>query len=193
MKTISIVMFDDFETLDAFGPAEVLSKLDGYEIRSVSLLGGIVTNSQGIMVVTERMLDVQDSDILIVPGGMGTRTLVTDDWFLSGLSDLASKAKWVLSVCTGSALLAAAGILDGRHATTNKNAFDWVRNQGTSVLWEREPRWVRDGNIYTAASVSAGTDMAVGFVADQFGKEKAEEICKQIEYHWYDNAAHDTF
>ena len=74
MKTISIVMFDDFETLDAFGPAEVLSKLDGYEIRSVSLLGGIVTNSQGIMVVTERMLDVQDSDILIVPGGMGTRT-----------------------------------------------------------------------------------------------------------------------
>lgn len=179
MKTISIVMFDDFETLDAFGPAEVLSKLDGYEIRSVSLLGGIVTNSQGIMVVTERMLDVQDSDILIVPGGMGTRTLVTDDWFLS--------------VCTGSALLAAAGILDGRHATTNKNAFDWVRNHGTSVLWEREPRWVRDGNIYTAAGVSAGTDMAVGFVADQFGKEKAEEICKQIEYHWYDNAAHDTF
>ena len=87
MKTISIVMFDDFETLDAFGPAEVLSKLDGYEIRSVSLLGGIVTNSQGIMVVTERMLDVQDSDILIVPGGMGTRTLVTDDWFLSGLSN----------------------------------------------------------------------------------------------------------
>lgn len=110
MKTISIVMFDDFETLDAFGPAEVLSKLDGYEIRSVSLLGGIVTNSQGIMVVTERMLDVQDSDILIVPGGMGTRTLVTDDWFLSGLGDLASKTKWVLSVCTGSALLAAAGI-----------------------------------------------------------------------------------
>ena len=186
-------MFDDFETLDAFGPAEVLSKLEGYEIRSVSLLGGIVTNSQGIMVVTERMLDVQDSDILIVPGGMGTRTLVTDDWFLSGLGDLASKTKWVLSVCTGSALLAAAGILDGRHATTNKNAFDWVRNHGTSVLWEREPRWVRDGNIYTAAGVSAGTDMAVGFVADQFGKEKAEEICKQIEYHWYDNAAHDTF
>ena len=108
MKTISIVMFDDFETLDAFGPAEVLSKLDGYEIRSVSLLGGIVTNSQGIMVVTERMLDVQDSDILIVPGGMGTRTLVTDDWFLSGLGDLASKTKWVLSVCRRQAFWTAA-------------------------------------------------------------------------------------
>lgn len=85
-----------------------------------------------------------------------------------------------MSVCTGSALLAKTGMLDGKDATTNKRAYNWVIQQNSNIKWIKEARWVQDGNIYTSSGVSAGIDMALGFVADNFGIEKAEEIATGI-------------
>lgn len=90
----------------------------------------------------------------------------------------------VMTVCTGSALAAAAGLLDGLHATGNKRAFDWTMSMGKKVLWQRDARWTRDGKFYTAAGVSAGIDMALGFVADRFGRERALSLAEGMEYVW---------
>lgn len=90
----------------------------------------------------------------------------------------------VMTVCTGSALAAAAGLLDGLRATGNKRAFDWAMSMGEKVLWQRDARWTRDGKFYTAAGVSAGIDMALGFVADHFGRERALSIAEGMEYCW---------
>lgn len=104
--------------------------------------------------------------------------------FLKKLFDLAQDAEYVLSICTGSALLAKAGVLNGIKATSNKKAFDWVVSVSDKIQWCRQARWVRDGKIYTSAGVSAGMDMSLGFIGDLYGMEQAEQIAQDIEYIW---------
>ncbi len=182
--TVCFLFFPDFETLDIFGPVEILTRVEGAEPRFVSVGGGQVRSRQGYLVDTAPLSEMDGGGILVVPGGMGTRPLVNDDAFLSALAAACKKADWVLSVCTGSALLAKAGLLDGRTATSNKKAFEWVRSQSDGVLWNEPARWCADGKYYTSTGVSAGMDMALGFVSDRFGLRKAEEIAKDIEYVW---------
>jgi len=193
--SIVAFLFDDFETLDLFGPVEVfghLSKL--YTIRYCSLEGGIVASVHGVRVETEKMSDVvDDPDLLIVPGGIGTRACVTDRTVLDVLRSAAERSTWVLTVCTGSGLLAATGLLDGRSATSNKIAFDWVRSQGRGVRWQPKARWVIDGKYYTSSGVSAGIDMALGFIGDILGINVAEQIAAGIEYIWNHDADNDSF
>lgn len=159
MKQITALLYHDFTALDALGPLEVLGRLPGYEIRYASLFGG-----------------------------MGSRQLVLQDDFLAALRKAALESTLVMTVCTGSALAAAAGLLDGLHATGNKKAFDWTMSMGKKVLWQRDARWTRDGKFYTDAGVSAGIDMALGFVADHFGREKAFSIAEGMEYGWNERA-----
>ena len=109
---INILLFEDFQTLDVFGPAEVLARIDGAHLRFFSRSGGIITSAQGVPVVTEPAAAADMSEILVVPGGRGTRTLAEDDDFLRFLRDWADRARFCLSVCTGSALLARCGVLD---------------------------------------------------------------------------------
>jgi transcriptional regulator GlxA family with amidase domain len=99
----------------------------------------------------------------------------------------------VLTVCTGSALLARTGLLSGRRATSNKRAFDWVVEQDRGVLWKRKARWIRDDKYYTSSGVSAGIDMTLGFVGDRHGTETAERISKGIEYLWNRDSGYDPF
>ncbi|EFB91818.1 hypothetical protein HMPREF7215_1416, partial [Pyramidobacter piscolens W5455] len=127
------------------------------------------------------------------PGGRGTRPLAGDGEFLAALRELADASTYCLSVCTGSALLAGCGALNGREATSNKRALDWVTSCGEKVLWRGQARWVADGKFYTSSGVSAGMDMALGFVADRFGRERAAEIARQIEYRWNDDPDDDPF
>jgi transcriptional regulator GlxA family with amidase domain len=127
------------------------------------------------------------------PGGSGTREKVNDVNFTAFIRNMASESKYILSVCTGSALLARAGILNGKRATSNKRAFKWVVEQGQDVHWVKEARWVNDDKIYTSSGVSAGIDMALGFIGDLFGKEKALEISNGIEYMWNENSEYDPF
>lgn len=181
-KEVIIVLYNDFTALDVFGPVEVLGNVEDYTIGYASLRGGLVHNRQGIAMMTQPMEDVKSSEIVLIPGGYGSRTVIQDKEFLAQLDRLMQLSQYVLCVCTGSALAAATGSLTGKRATSNKMAFEWVKSQGSDVCWDDTARWVRDGNLYTSSGVSAGIDMAVGFVWDQFGAEEARRICNLMEY-----------
>jgi putative intracellular protease/amidase len=192
---INILLFEGFETLDVFGPVEVFGKEpDLFELRFISLNGGLIESAQGVRVETGiyRKEDGMDS-ILLVPGGSGTREKVNDRALIDLIKGISGTAKYILSVCTGSALLARAGLLDGKKATSNKRAFKWVMDQGKDVSWVKEARWVTDGNIYTSSGVSAGIDMSLGFIEDLLGRETAIGIANRIEYVWNKDKGYDPF
>ena len=192
MNILNILLFPDFETLDVFGPVEVFGMSGLYDIHYVSMEGGIITNQYGIHIETQKA-EPAPGGIWLIPGGPGTRPLARDDVFIQHLADLLTDAGSILTVCTGSALLARTGLLDEYTATSNKRSFEWVKSCGEAVYWQRHPRWVRDGNIWTSAGVSAGIDMALGFLAHQHGAETAEEAAVRMEYHWNTDAEHDIF
>ncbi|ATW25106.1 dimethyladenosine transferase [Candidatus Formimonas warabiya] len=194
MTNFNVILFNNFETLDVFGPIEVIGKLGKhYEIECFSEKGGIITSSQNIRVETLPISDINRDGILLIPGGFGTRSEVNNKELIRYIKDLSLCAKFVLTVCTGSALLASTGLLKGIMATTNKMAFDWVIEQDKDVQWIRKARWVKDGKYYTSSGVSAGIDMALGFIADTMGTEVAEKISQGIEYVWNRDKDSDLF
>lgn len=195
MQTITALVFDDFETLDLFGPIEMFGSLsEFYRLQFASLTGGIIHNQHNVSLQTIAVnaLDYQ-TDILLIVGGPGTRQLVNDHQFLQTLKVLANNADWVLSVCTGSALLARADILDGRRATSNKRAWSWVISQSDRVHWIKQARWVVDGKFYTSSGVSAGMDMALGFIADRHSVASALQVANSAEYQWQQDCEQDSF
>ena len=195
MKEIITVLYNDFETLDAFGPVEVLGTLsDQYAIRFASQAGGVVVSSQKVPVLTVPFAECTAKNaVLLIPGGLGTRELTKDRAFVDALHGLARDAEFILTVCTGSILLSKTGILDGKQATSNKRVFAWTKMESPAVHWVKKARWVKDGNIYTSSGVSAGIDMALGFVADRFGRDTALKAAQGIEYEWHEDPARDPF
>ena len=191
--TVDLLLFDRFETLDAFGPVEMLSDMGHNAVVCCSLYGGPVRSSHGFTVETVPLEETGKGNVLLLPGGMGTRVLVGDTAFLDALKAKAEESEYVLTVCTGSALLAKSGLLDGRCATSNKMALEWVRSCSDRVLWKSSARWVADGKYYTASGVSAGIDMALGFLNDRFGEEKARKIARVTEYVWNSDPSFDPF
>lgn len=194
-RRLAIVLFDGFELLDVFGPVELFSMLpDRLRIDYLGPAEGPVTSSQGAQVVaTSGYAQAQTPDLLLVPGGQGTRTLVGDDRFLRWLRGWAVDASLVTSVCTGSAVLAAAGLLDGYRATSNKAAFGWVRGHGTSVDWVAQARWVHDRDRWTSAGVAAGMDMAAALIGDLFGADTARAVTTLAELDVHSDASWDPF
>lgn len=193
MQPLYLLLFPGFETLDACGPAEMFGQLqEHYTLHCISARGGGVESQQGLVFETQPWEKIAHGPLLI-PGGYGTRPLVEDAAYLAKLRQLAEAAPYVLTVCTGSALLARTGLLDGRQATSNKLSFDWVLSQGPQVRWQKKARWVKDGKYYTSSGVSAGMDMALGFIAEHFGIAKAEEIARFTEYVWNRDPAQDPF
>lgn len=192
---IAFIMFDDYETLDVFGPAEIFGRLtDLYSLKFYSLAGGVVTNRHKVPVMTEKLEDLMDKpDIILIPGGMGTRKEVNNGALIRKIVELSATSENVLTVCTGSALLAKSGLLDNKMATSNKRAFSWVTSQGPKVKWDKDARWKIDGKFYTSSGVSAGMDMSLGFLADKHGLEFARKVAKEIEYHWIEDKDNDTF
>ncbi len=190
---VNILLFPDFETLDAFGPVEVLGRIEEFRLRYISVPGGTITSRQGIKVLTEDINEADPHGVLLIPGGQGTRSLVNDVQFIEKLSYMVMKSEYCLTVCTGSALLAKTGLIDNKRATSNKKAFEWVKSVNANVLWAGEARWVTDQKYYTSSGVSAGIDMALGFVADRFGTEKAQNIAEHIEYIWNSDPRNDPF
>ena len=186
------LLFDRFETLDLFGPVEILGRAPDAGLHYVSTDGGVITSAHGAQIKTSKVDILPGNSVLLIPGGAGTRFLVNDAAFLEKIRELANSAEYVLSVCTGSALLAAAGLLEGKKATSNKFAFEWVKSTGDAE-WVGIARWVHCGKYYTSSGVSAGIDMALGFVADNYGRDIAEENAKKAEYIWNDNADNDPF
>lgn len=190
----NIILFDNFETLDVFGPVEVMGRLsDNYRMEFYSLLGGIVKSTQGVRVDTLPLDQIIEPGILFIPGGLGARTEVFNVELVACLKKLSHTAPYVLTVCTGSALLAKTGLIDGLPATSNKLSFDWVTEQGPDVDWVRKARWVKSLKYYTSSGVSAGIDMTLGWVADTQGRETAHNIARSIEYIWNENPNDDPF
>jgi putative intracellular protease/amidase len=194
-RTLGVLLFEEFELLDVFGPLEMFSMLpDDFAIRLISQRAPVVACNGGPRsVIDDHFADDRRYDILMVPGGMGTRREVDNAALLQWLAGASERAEIVTSVCTGSALLAKAGVLDGRRATTNKNAFDWVASQGPKVQWQSRARWVEDGKFITSSGVSAGTDMALALIARLCGIAQARQVAHWAEYVWNEDSTDDPF
>lgn len=192
---VAVLLFEDFETLDVFGPVEILGRLkDYYQISFYSILGGLIKNSHGVSIMTDKMEDINKGvDIFLIPGGHGTRKEVDNILLIDKIRGTSLVSKFVLTVCTGSALLSKTGLLNGKKATSNKRAFAWVVTQGENVNWIRKARWTKDEKFYTSAGVSAGMDMTLGFLSDIHGIEFARKVAFEIEYNWIENMDDDHF
>jgi putative intracellular protease/amidase len=178
---IAIPLYPRFTALDCVGPYEVLSRLPEARVRFIAHEPGPVTTDNGMLqLVAEASLqDVPEPDVILVPGGFGTRDLLGDEAMLQWLRHAHDTSTWTTSVCTGSLLLAAAGILDGVRATTHWGAMGLLGELGATPVSERV---VIEGKIVTGAGVSAGIDMALTLAAEIAGDEYAQTIQLGIEY-----------
>jgi len=132
-------------------------------------------------------------DVLLIPGGIGTRKEMANPAFLAELKRLAEVSRMVATVCTGSLLLARTGLLDGRKATSNKRVFQQVKNYAPKVNWVAKARWVEDGKYFTSSGVSAGMDMALAVIAKLCGRETSLQIASRAEYEWHEDSSWDPF
>lgn len=192
---VAVLLFEHFETLDVFGPVEVLGRIKvDYSVSYYSVSGGMIQNHHGISIATQDLSAIaRDEYIFLIPGGPGTRRVIEDQPLINGIRTISEAAACVLTVCTGSALLAKTGLLNGRRATSNKKAFSWVSSYGDDVLWLRKARWTVDGKFYTSSGVSAGIDMTLGFVSDRHGVDFARNVAFEMEYHWQEDKETDNF
>lgn len=192
---LGMVLFNDFEVLDVYGPLSMFGALkDRVEILTIAERTGIVTTGTGLSVIADVAFGEAPSlDLLIIPGGLGTRREVNNSAFLRAIRHLAEATPRVATVCTGSAVLAKTGLLDGKRATSNKMAWAWATAQGSNVLWVPKARWVEDGKFISSSGVSAGIDMALSMIAKLYGKETAMWAANRAEYRWHDDPAEDPF
>ncbi len=194
-RRVGALFFDKFELLDVFGPLEMFGVLpELFELVTIGETGPSIASTQGPRVVIERSFDdAGPLDVLLVPGGIGTRAGVENEGLLEFLRGQAPGLEILASVCTGSGLLARAGLLDGRRATSNKMAFAWAVAQGPRTTWVPEARWVEDGNVFTASGVAAGIDMALAVIARLAGPEIATRVADGTEYDWHRDSRWDPF
>ncbi|KAL4998910.1 class I glutamine amidotransferase-like protein [Aspergillus recurvatus] len=204
-----LLLFPAFEMLDVFGPLEVLSwvarrheKLDLYLLAET--LDPVTTQPQSAAMnafnssffptlnPTHVLADSPDLDVLIVPGGLGTRNPNMAST-LEFIRSTYPKVQYLITICTGSTLVAKTGILDGRRATTNKASWYSVIGNGPKTTWVPEARWVVDGNIWTSSGISAGIDATLAFVAQFYGRENATVISEYMEYEWHEDSDWDPY
>jgi transcriptional regulator GlxA family with amidase domain len=180
MKTV-IPIYDGFTALDAIGPYEVLRSVPGWEVEFVAKQRGEVRTDSGVVGLTaDRSLEeVGKPEILLVPGGKGSRPAMEDEEILAWVRGVDETTKWTTSVCTGSLLLGAAGLLEGKQATGHWAWLEPLRDFGADPVGGR---YVEDGKTITAAGVSAGIDMALYLVGREVGSEVAQSIQLAIEY-----------
>jgi putative intracellular protease/amidase len=178
---IAILLFEGFTALDAVGPYEVLSRLPGAEVRFVAAEPGpTLTETGSLSLVAESPLsEARAPEIVVVPGGFGTRALLDDEELLGWIRSAHETSRWTTSVCTGSLLLGAAGVLRGLKATSHWAALDRLAAFGAEPTSERV---VEQGKVITAAGVSAGIDMALRLAQHVAGEEVAKAIQLGIEY-----------
>lgn len=195
MKTIAALVFPGFETLDYFGPIEMLGGFGREtEIITVAKTNEPVPSCHGQRIVVDKTIfEKDDYDLLLVPGGDAALVEGQDPELLEWIKRASANAERVMAVCTGTVLLGMAGVLDGRKATTNKMDFLQTIHHAPNVDWVREARWVKDGKFYTSSGVSAGIDMALAVMADLFGNEMAERLALGSEYEWHKDASRDPF
>ncbi len=199
-RSVGIFLFEDVEVLDFAGPYEVFSRTRmepgvasrrsadtaPFEVFTVSRDGAELAATGGLRVIPDHSFAATPHiDILVVPGGFGTRALVDDGDVIGWIRERADGAENVTSVCTGALLLASAGLLAGRRATTHRGALDLLGEVDGSIDVDRTARVVEDG-VITSAGVSAGIDMALAVVERLCGRDVAEDTARYMEYRWID-------
>lgn len=200
-KRVGIVLFENIEVLDFCGPFEVFSvtrlneekrreEPSPFEVLLVAERLDPVTTTGNMKVIPHYVFEnCPRLDILVVPGGWGTRKELTNRVMLDWLRARAAEVETLTSVCTGSMLLGFAGLLDGLHATTHWRSLDWMRESFPSVTVEYSKHVVEDGRVLTSAGISAGIDMALKVVARYFGEDIARATARYMEYPYPDSNA----
>lgn len=185
----AIVIFDEVEVLDFAGPFEVFSvtgrrqKLEPFDVYTVAERQAPVAARNGLSINPRyAFADCPPPDILVVPGGYGTRREMKNPVMLEWITSVAPSCELVLSVCTGALVLGAAGLLDGRDATTHFMAFDELRLVAPNAQVREDQRIVDNGNVILSAGVSAGIDMSLHVVARLLGADVARETARYMEY-----------
>jgi len=193
-KRVGIVLFNAIDVLDFCGPFEVFSatrlneekrreESSPFEVFLVAETLSYVTTTGGMKVIPQYSFEnCPRLDILVVPGGWGTRKELNNIVILEWLRSRAAEVETLTSVCTGSMLLGFAGLIDGLHATTHWRSLDWMRDSFPAVFVEYEQHVVEDGRVFTSAGISAGIDMALKVVARHYGKDIARATAVHMEY-----------
>ena len=186
-RRIVLVAFPDVQSLDVTGPSEVFSLAEraapgAYAIELVSIDGGPVPASSGLTLLAHSSTAACRGaiDTLVVAGGLGARDAARDERLVSWIRLAARRSRRVSSVCTGAFLLARAGLLDGRRATTHWAAFDALRRNYPSIEVQSDPIFVRDGNVYTSAGVTAGIDLSLALVEEDLGRRAALDVARAL-------------
>ncbi|MEM8491033.1 MAG: DJ-1/PfpI family protein [Pseudomonadota bacterium] len=194
-RTVGVLLFEGFETLDAMGPIELFGMHpDSFEVHCVAETRGAIASTHGHQTVAARSIgDDEFFDIVLVPGGIGTRTQVDNPVLIAWIKQMADQTEILASVCTGAALLAQAGVLDGKKATSNKMNFSFVAELRPQVDWVGRARWVEEGDIFTSSGVSAGMDMTLAIISRLLGSKAAEDAALWAEYTWHRDANDDPF
>lgn len=198
---LGVVLYPGYEPLDVFGPVEMFFNLPPNLMRIYMVtqdgepVGAMSTgNNPGPRVMADYSFEnAPQFDILLVPGGIGTLKELTNEKMIAFIKKQSSGARLTTSVCTGSAILAKAGVLDGKEATTNKVFFNIAVAQGPKTDWKGRARWVKDGAFVTSSGVSAGIDMALAVIAELYGEEAAQGIADATEYVWNRDPDNDPF
>jgi len=195
MRTLATLLFHDFELLDVYGPLEMFGILkDEFDIHMVAETAEPVGGRSGPRTAIDALIsDDKKYDMLLVPGGFGTEALLDNQAVVTWVRQQSETAELVTSVCTGSTLLSAAGVLDGKKATTNKMSFKWATSFGPNVDWQKQARWVWDGKFVTSSGVSAGMDMALAVIAELLDEKSAKKVAIATEYNWHKDATWDPF
>lgn len=190
-RTVAILVFDDAEVLDVTGPFEVFSiagrrhGLTPFQVVLVSERPGPVTLRNGLVIQPGFTLDTAPpAEILLIPGGPGTRRELGNPALLRWIGEAAGRAELVLSVCTGALLLGRAGLLDGLGATTHHASYQLLREVAPRAIVREHERFIDNGPVIVSAGVAAGIDMALHVVERLVGPELAEEAAQYMEYHW---------
>ncbi len=198
-KRVGIVVFPGVEVLDFCGPFEVFSvtRLDEarrreepspFEVLLVAERTEPVVATGGLRVIPDVTLEsCPPLDVLVVPGGWGTRTEIKNARLLAWIAERARQVETLTSVCTGSMLLGQAGLLDGRRATTHWRSLDWMRQSFPAVTVEDKLHVVEDGHVLTSAGISAGIDMALRVVARYHGEAIGRATARNMEYPFPDD------
>lgn len=194
-RTLGVLIFPGFELLDAYGPLEMWGNLKKQvKVVIVAAEAGPVKSAQGPATVAEYNFDdCPELDLILVPGGFGVLPLVRSQPVLKWLQDRSAQAEITMSVCNGASVLAAAGLLDGRKATTNKAYWKMATGPGKKVNWVAQARWVDDGNMVTSSGVSAGMDMSLHVIQRLYGEDAAVRLAAITEYEWHRDPAWDPF
>jgi transcriptional regulator GlxA family with amidase domain len=199
---IGAVLYPGFEMLDLFGPLEMFSILGPEQvvIHTLAASAGPVPAALGTspdqgpqVVASYAFSDAPPVKLVLVPGGVGSVAALEDEQLLAFLRSCAERGCIIASVCTGSAVLARSGVLDGHRATSNKQVFALARRQSDQVQWEEAARWVEDGDRWTSSGVSAGMDMSIALIRKLFGPDAAEWVCRGAEYRAQASSEDDPF